>query len=205
MQDDVHLETINAEIEHPVAPSDDEGANERDLRSRAAELARSLSWLPSENSSRAFVERCRHLSKALKPLLRKIDVPLPGTPASDDSRWLHDNVYLLISEFDGASETLKLRRKTPHVRTLSGAAVPRVSALAEGFLVATAYQFSEKTFTSYVEAFQQQTVLNTKELWALAPVLKLILLEQIAVRGSQLIANPTGTYDVGVCVRSLRD
>src|SRR5271170_4863251 len=100
--------------------------------------------LPSENSSRAFVERCRHLAKALKPLLRKLDVPLPGTPVSDDSRWLHDNVYLLISEFEGASETLKLKRKTPHVRTPGGAVVPRVAALAEGFLVATAYQFSEK-------------------------------------------------------------
>src|ERR1700677_5415160 len=205
MQDDVHLETINAEIEHPVAPSDDKGANERELRLQAAELARSLSWLPSENSSRAFVERCRQLSKTLKPVLRKIYVQVPGTPVTDDSRWLHDNVYLIISEFDGASETLKLRRKTPHVRTPNGAVVPRVAALAEGFLVATAYQFSEKTFTSYVDAFQQQTVLNTKELWALVPVLKLVLLEQIAIRGSQLLANPSGAYDVGVCVRSLRD
>src|ERR1700685_2126819 len=205
MQQNVHLEMINAETEPGSESSEEVAANEQDLRSGAAELAHGLSWLPSENSSRAFVDRCRHLSKVLKPLLRTLELPLPGTPASDDSRWLHDNVYLLISEFDGASETLKLRRKTPHVRTPSGAVVPRVSALAEGFLVATAYQFSEKTFTSYVEAFQQQTVLNTKELWALVPVLKLVLLEQIAVRGSQLIANPTGTYDVGVCVRSLRD
>ena len=46
MQDDVHLETINAEIEHPVAPSDDKGANERELRLQAAELARSRSPAP---------------------------------------------------------------------------------------------------------------------------------------------------------------
>src|ERR1700691_828974 len=141
MQQNVHLEMINVETEPRVESSEEVAANERDLRSRAAELARSLSWLPSENSSRAFVERCRNLAKALKPLLRKLDVPLPGTPVSDDSRWLHDNVYLLISEFEGASETLKLKRKTPHVRTPGGAVVPRVAALAEGFLVATAYQF----------------------------------------------------------------
>src|SRR6202167_3590836 len=141
MQQNVHLEMLNAETEPGSESSEEVAANEQDLRSGAAELAHGLSWLPSENSSRAFVDRCRHLSKVLKPLLRTLDVPLPGTPASDDSRWLHDNVYLLISEFDGASETLKLRRKTPHVRTPSGAVVPRVSALAEGFLVATAYQF----------------------------------------------------------------
>src|SRR5580698_4122923 len=205
MQENVHLETVNAETEGGLDSSTELEPNDQDLRSRATELAGSLSWLPSENSSRAFVERCRNLSKALKPLLRKLDVPLPGTPVSDDSRWLHDNVYLLISEFEGASETLKLKRKTPHVRTPSGAVVPRVAALAEGLLLATAYQFSEKTFTDYVEAFQQQTVLNTKELWALVPVLKLVLLEQIAIRGSRLIANPSGAYDVGVCVRSLRE
>ncbi|MGA8491503.1 MAG: glucoamylase family protein [Terriglobales bacterium] len=196
---------INSETERIVDFSEESAANEAVLRSQAAELAQSLSWLPSENSSRAFVERCRHLSKVLKPLLRRLDVPLPGSPVSDDSRWLHDNVYLIISEFEGASETLKLRRKTPHVRTPSGTVVPRVAVLAEGYLGATAYQFTEKTFASYVEAFQEQTVLNTKELWALVPVLKLVLLEQIAVRGSQLIANLSGTYDVGVCVRSLRD
>ena len=205
MQQDIHLEMINLGIEGRAEPVEDLAAKERDLRAAALELARSLSWLPSENSSRAFVERCRNLSKALKPLLRTLDTPLPGTPVSDDSRWLHDNVYLLISEFEGASETLKLKRKTPHVRTPSGAIVPRVAALAEGFLAITAYEFSEKIFTSFVEAFQQQTVLNTKELWALVPVLKLVLLEQISIRGARLIANPTGAYDVGVCVRSLRE
>ena len=129
MQQNVHLETVNTETECELDPSMELTPNEQDLRSRATELAGSLSWLPSENSSRAFVERCRNLAKALKPLLRKLDVPLPGTPVSDDSRWLHDNVYLLISEFEGASETLKLKRKTPHVRTPSGEVVPRVAAL----------------------------------------------------------------------------
>src|SRR5580704_8299458 len=105
MQQNVHLEMINAETEPGFESSEELLANDQDLRSRAMELARGLSWLPSENSSRAYVDRCRRLSKALKPLLRTLDVPLPGSPVSDDSRWLHDNVYLLISEFDGVSET----------------------------------------------------------------------------------------------------
>ena len=80
-----------------------------------------------------------------------------------------------------------------------------MAALTEAFLAATEYQFSAQAFISYLEGFQQQTVLKMKELWALVPVLKLVLLEQIAVRGAQLIKNPTGTYGLGVCVRSLRD
>ena len=205
MPENVHLEMISAEAERRFEPAGEIPSSERTLRSNAAELAQSLSWLPSESRSRVFVGRCRELSKAFKPILRGVDVPLPGLALSDDSRWLFDNIPLVISELDDAAETFKLRRKLPHVRTQKGAIVPRVAALTEAFLAATEYQFSTQAFTSYVEAFQQQTVLKMKELWALVPVLKLVLLEQIAVRGAQLIKNPSGTYGLGVCVRSLRD
>ncbi len=205
MPQNVHLEMINGGANRSLAPSGEMTSNERTLRSNAAELARNLSWLPSESPSRVFAERFRKLTKALKPVLRGVAVPLPGTAISDDSRWLYDNVHLVVSELDYAGETFKRRQKLPHVRTPSGAIVPRVAALAEAFLGATGYEFSAAAFTSYVEAFQQQRILKTKELWALIPALKLVLLEQIAVRGSQVIANPSGSYDIGVCVRSLRD
>jgi cyclic beta-1,2-glucan synthetase len=205
MPENVHLEMISAEAERRFEPSGGMPSTEGTLRSNAAELARSLSWLPSESPSGGFIGRCRDLSKAFKPVLRGLEARLPGTDLSDDSRWLFDNTPLVISELDDAAETFKLRRKLPHVRTHTGAIVPRVAALTEAFLAGTAYQFNTEAFTSYVEAFQQQTVLKMKELWALVPVLKLVLLEQIAVRGAQLIANPAGTYGLGVCVRSLRD
>jgi len=203
MPQKVHLEMVSAEAE-PLESSTELPANQHALCSSAEELARGLSWLPSESSSRIFIERCRRLSKAFRPLLGALEAPLRGT-SSDDFRWLYDNTHLIVSELEAASETFKLRRKTPHVRTESGAIIPRVAALAEAFLARAAYEFSESTFTAYVAAFQQQTVLKMKELWALVPVLKLVLLEQIAIRGSQLIADPTGSYRVGVCVQSLRD
>src|SRR5712692_484095 len=43
------------------------------------------------------------------------------------------------------------------------------------------------------------------ELWGLVPALKLVLLEEIAVRGSRLLADTRESCDAGVCVRSLRD
>ncbi len=205
MPQNVHLEMSSAEAERRFEPSEGVPPDEHSLRLNAAALARNLSWLPSESPSRVFVERCRTLNKTFKPLLRRLQSPLPASGISDDARWLYDNVHLIVSELEGAADTFKLRRKTPHVRTPNGAIIPRVSALSEAFLAGTAYQFSRETFTSFVEAFQQQTVLKMKELWALVPVLKLVLLEQIAVRGSQIIANPAGSYGVGVCVRSLRD
>ena len=43
------------------------------------------------------------------------------------------------------------------------------------------------------------------ELWALVPALKLVLLEEIAARGSKVASDAGGSYGAGVCVRSLRD
>jgi cyclic beta-1,2-glucan synthetase len=205
MPQNAHLEMVSAEAERRCQPSGEMAPDDLALRLGAAELAHSLSWLPSESTPRVFVQRCRRLANAFKPVFRRLEVPPPGIAASDDSRWLYDNVRLLSLELEDASDTFKIRKKIPHVRTQSGAIVPRVAALAEAFLAATAYQFSEKLFSGYVEAFQQETVLKAGELWALVPVLKLVLLERIAARGPQLVENPAGSYGVGVCVRSLRD
>ena len=71
MPQNVHLEMVGAEGARRLESSPEMSANERDLRSNAAELARELSWLPGESRSQVFVERCRQLSKALKPVLKK--------------------------------------------------------------------------------------------------------------------------------------
>ena len=56
------------------------------------------------------------------------------------------------------------------------------------------------------KSFQRTTELQIRELWALVPALKLVLLEQIALRGRQLLEDPEiDSNGVGVCVRSLRD
>jgi hypothetical protein len=84
--------------------------------------------------------------------------------------------------------------------------MPRVLALAEGFLEAVFYEFSEQEFTLFVEVVQQITVLEVRELWTLGLGLKLVLLEQIASRGKRLVQDPSdNSQGVGICVRSLRD
>jgi len=205
MPQNVHLEMIKAKIERRFESSGEMASDELAMRSNAWDLARNLSWLPSESRSPVFIERCRQLSKAFKPVLKRLEARSPGASLSDDVRWLHDNLHLLNSELQSVCESFKARQKMPLVRTPADAIIPRVIVLAEAFLAKTAYQFSEKTFVAYVEAFQQQTVLKTKELWMLIPALKLVLLEQIAQRGAQAIANPAESYGVGVCVSSLRE
>ena len=205
MPQNIHLEMVTTKTECPLDPSGEMGPHEIALRANAAELARNLSWLPGESRSPVFVERCRQLTKAFKPLLKKIEGRSLGASLSDDGRWLYDNVHLLNSELQAVCEIFKTRQKMPLVRTANEAIIPRVIVLAEAYLAKTDYQFSDRGFASYIEAFQQQTVLKTKELWMLIPALKLVLLERIVERGSQAIANPMQSYGVGVCVSSLRD
>jgi cyclic beta-1,2-glucan synthetase len=174
------------------------------LSHRATELARNLAWLPGQRASRPFWNRYRSLSRALKPLLTMLESSPPKL-LSDDSRWLHDNVRLLEAELEDARAAFKVRHQLPHVRVQAGVVIPRITALAEDLLDATVYQFGELEFTSYVQAFQKITVLNMVELWTLIPVLKLVLLEQIAARGCRLIKQPTASCGVSVLVRSLQD
>ncbi len=205
MPPDTHIEMLNADAERqPEAPKET-GPTPEALGLAAADLGRRLVWLPGSHSSRFFSERNRALSRALKPVLRQFHGPPPTSSVGDDFRWLNDNLRLLHGDLRSLKEGFKLVRKLPHVRTPDGAVAPRVVALAAGFLAARGYDFSESSLVTYVQAFQQSTVLRMVELWALVPALKLVLLEEIAARGSKVAADVGGSYGAGVCVRSLRD
>ena len=200
-----HLEIINTEAERLPEP----GHELRDpevLREKAEELARTLRWLPNSPSSHTFAERVSALTRAFKPIFAVLEAPSPKLPVSNDFHWLYDNGRLLYTDLRSTAKELKSRTKTPHVRTRKDEVLPRVLALAEGFLDAVSYEFSEQELTLFVEVFQRTTVLKLHELWTLVSALRLVLLEQIASRGKRLLGNPIdGTYGVAVCVRSLRE
>jgi len=205
MPQNTHLAAITAEMERLPEPSH-AAQDPQVLHQKASALAASLPWLPSVPSSRTFVERGRALARALKPMFEVLEAPLPELPISDDFRWLYENSPLLYSELENTAETLKSQAKITHVRTRDGKVVPRVLALAEGFLETVSYAFTERDFTLFLEVFQQTTPLQVRELWMLVPVLKLILLEQVVARGKYVLKDPRdGSHGAGICMRSLRD
>ncbi len=141
---DSHIELVRDEAESSPSGSLDSASHEQALRANAAQLAHTLGWQPSVKSSHYFVERVRALGKSLNSVLAKLHGPVPKTPVSDDFHWLHENVHLLYTELQGIGAGLKPSQKSPHVRTPSGVIIPRIAALAEGFLAATERQFSEQ-------------------------------------------------------------
>jgi len=202
MPQNAHLELVigsESKRASSAVPPDD-----ATLRKRAADLAHSLDWLPNVTHSRFIAERWMALRERLQPLLKALDQPLPRAPFSDDFRWLHDNVGLISSESNPGDSIAPLF-EVPHVRNAMGATVPRVIAIAEGFLAAAKYQFSEQAFTTYVNAFQETTDLKVKELWGLIPALKLALLEAWAERAAVLLTDGNANLGVEACVRSLRE
>ncbi len=203
MRENGHLEVIHAEMEDQSVHGD-MAPDTQSLLSNAAELARNLVWVPRQRESCVFRDRCRTLSGVLRPLLGALEFQ-PEKTVSGDFRLLRHTAFLLKAELDDACLAFNQATDLPHVRTRNGAVVPRIAAIAEDYLESAAYRFSEAGFTTYLQAFQEIDVLKMAELWAVIPVLKLVLLEQIAEHGRRLVQDPTGSYDVHSHVRSLQD
>jgi cyclic beta-1,2-glucan synthetase len=199
-----HLELVGAEPEG-ARPAANEMATDTDnLSSGAAKLARSLAWLPGQVEEHPLHNRCETLFRAFKPLLAALQTP-PARTGSDDFRLLYENILLIQAELEESNQTFRRAHRLPLVRTPDGAIVPRVATIAEDYLTGTAYQFTAVSFTDYIQAFQDTTVLDMAELWMLIPALKLALLEQIAQRGRRLLQDPVRSYGVQEMVRSLRE
>jgi len=205
MSPDAQLEILKEEAERLAEPQNG-SAETQALQAVASGLAQQLVWLPNTSTSGVLPERCQTVRKALVPAITRLESNSRRVPVSDDVRWLSENVPLLFSELQGLPKAFKRLQRVPHARTPAGDVVPRIVALAEGYLTAVSSQFSESGFTLFLEAFQQHTVLEFQELQGLIPALKLALLEQIADRAWKAIRGPeVQTCNVGVCVQSLRE
>ena len=204
MPENTHLELVTADAERVSTQSAQNPPDIERLRVHAAELARGLAWLPGTHSSEVLYDRSHALKPQLQKIFRAVSDVSP-TDVSDDFHWLHDNVHLISTELHATAAELGEYEKVPHVRNRSFDVVPRVLAIAEGYLAAVDYEFTEASYIEYVQAFQKTTILNLAELDALVPAMKLVLLEQISSRGSRVVKDHKSTHGTGVCVGSLRD
>ncbi len=189
---------------HAESIAEEEGQHERDgefsdlafdlpvLRSAAAEFASRLGWLPGVRTSKTFSVRSRKLKTAFQPLFASVEAAGRLNPESDDLRWFLDNDQLIYSELKSVALELKPLQRLPHARGRKDEVVPRVLALAQTFLDLTGNRFRETAFTAFFQAFQESTVLESREMAAAVPAMKLVLLERIAARCRCLLRDPMG-------------
>ena len=176
------------------------------LRIAATEFASRLGWLPGVRTSKTFSIRCRKLKSAFQTLFASVEAVGKLNPESDDLRWFLDNDQLIYSELKSVALELKPLQRLPHARGRKDEVVPRVLALAQTFLDLSGNHFRETAFTAFFQAFQESTVLESREVSAAVSAMKLVLLERIAARCRCLLRDPMGPPNgLGICVRSLRD
>jgi hypothetical protein len=196
-----HLQIICAETERLPKPA--EGSVEpEDLRQQAAELASSLTVIPKLRSSDFFARRDAVL-KEMTPLFAEFDPSLASV--SDDYRWVRDNARMLQRAARSTAEIPTMLHDKPQVRTANGEVVPRVVAIVENFLLATDYRFDQKSFASYVDAFQEIAPLEVDELWCFFPCLQLALLTEIAARIPRLLSHHDSNFGLGARIRCLHE
>jgi hypothetical protein len=204
MPDNTHIEIIESVSERTPQQAKETAPDLDQLARNAEELSKLLAWNPSVHTSHFFSARWSAMEAALRPALEKVN-RTPRTPdESDDRRWLRENMALLWAEIWNTRNAFKLHKKLPHVKTPSGATIPRAAAVAEAYLRAVEFDFSEASFLAYLGAFQRTTVLKFRELWALLPAMELVLLEQITIRARKHL-NDGAPAGVGICIRSLRE
>ena len=204
MPENTHIEIIESVAERVPEGATEPGPSLDQVRRNAEEVSKLLAWNPSVPTSHFFSARWNAMAAVLRPRLQQVNDTPRKSSEPDDLRWVRENLTLLWAELWNTRNAFKLLRRLPHVRTPSGATIPRAAAVAEAYLHSVEFKFSEASFLAYLDSFQKTTVLKLRELWTLLPSMELVLLEQVAIRTRKFLetSEPVST---GICVRSLRE
>ena len=176
------------------------------LTEGARQWAHAIVWLPTTKESGHFAERWAALNRSLEPLLSEVDFQLgPDEQLLEDLQWMHDNVRLVRATQTEVQQSVSSLRRVPHVRTPDKVLMPRVLAIAQDFLRAVEYRYSDAAFAAYLKAFQTVTGLNMAELSLLPPALKLVVLEEFVTRGKEVIKKPEQPRRISDLMASMRE
>lgn len=195
MRPETQMENFLSEERQTPAAGD--AARHESLRSAAANLSASLSWLPGASASDAIAKRCAALLAAFKNLFTRVESAFQKNPASEDLLWLRNNAQQLTSAARQVVNDLGPLHNLPVVSDKSQI-VPRVLAIAQACLCETGSTLTKSQFSEFCLVFEESTPLEFHEIGALVPALKLILLEEIARRGVQALKNIAGNAAAGV-------
>ena len=196
----------NAYLQELDDSGDPRTGSESVLSTRAAGCARNMQWVP-EKSSEHYAHRLKKIEERLQEVFATADSSTSTIHlVESEQRWLRENRDFLRAELAVLQTSISGVTRSDHVRGPEQELVPRVLVLAEDFMPAVHYRFSDTEFIEYVRGFQNAVVLRSSELWQISPGLKLVALEHIAdvvlTPGNTAESNGTAVSD---CIKSLRE
>ena len=160
----------------------------------AAAAAHSLQ--PAAPDAPKLTEQLAVLDDSLRRAYRRVAAAAQETLAiSYAAEWLLDNFYVVEQALDEVEQDMPagFYRKLPKLGAsaqLPG--YPRVYALAYSYLASESYQADPDRLVRYVLAYQRVQPLTLSEVWALPVMLRLVLLEVLAIGSLHITQMPAG-------------
>ncbi len=182
------IPSVRGEVLHASSPALRGEANFQDElgsvildSQRIAELRRH-----AHETASSWVDAGRHGGKVLRAEHKRLQAlltppALAGEPFDAETRvWLLENYRLIRTALRDAGRPDRDMAEHPHVSSAGGASVPRAYALARGFLTSVDFAYRPDALAVYVGAVQDDHPLEMGEIWALRPMLQLVLLQELA-------------------------
>ncbi|MBI3175316.1 MAG: hypothetical protein HYZ25_16450 [Chloroflexi bacterium] len=151
------------------------------LDERALSLARGLQPVSHSAKKDLLPARLKILGAFLKDVYRHFDESSRAeTTVSHAAEWILDNFYIIEQALRQTAENIPpdFYQRLPLAR-VDGGEMTRIHILAFTLTKATDSHLEADSIKSFVDAFQSITPLKIGEIWALAPMLRLSILETL--------------------------
>ncbi|MFN3651926.1 MAG: GH36-type glycosyl hydrolase domain-containing protein [Armatimonadota bacterium] len=171
-----------APAEEAEAPFRAELLSREQLAERARQLAREHRVLPGRQRGRPLLRRVEESARSLVRSYQAIAAAARrGEPVTPASEWLLDNFHIVEEQITGIRKHLPRTyyAELPKLRDGELAGYPRVYALALLIISHSDGALDEETLAEVVQAYQSISPLSIGELWAVAIMLRVGLVENL--------------------------
>ena len=161
------------------------------LEQHAQSLAIEQPLLPPSSRGHAVASRMRQntraLRKAYEEVARTASTRRTVTPAAE---WFIDNYHVVERQLQLIRDDLpsSYYRQLPKLASGPLAGFPRITGIAWAFVAHTDSLFDVQMLTRFVEAYQRVEVLTIGELWALASMLRIVLIENLRRSADRIVS-----------------
>lgn len=124
---------------------------------------------------------------------RLISAPNPSVPLTPAAEWLIDNHHIVERQLQQIRDDLPrgFYRQLPKLSFGHFAGYPRILSLAWTFIEHTDSQVNAAALCSFVSSYQTVETLTIGELWALATILRIVLIENLRRCADRVIDSRT--------------
>ncbi len=156
--------------------------NPEGLERHAIEIARNHMVVKSRHSSGWLLARMdqsyKYISDVYKKLNENVNEKKSTVPVAE---WLLDNFYIIEQQVKDIRQNISKKVFTglPLLNEGTNKGLPRVYAIALELVAHTDGSFDDNTLINFVKAYQTNRLLTTEEIWALAMMIRIALVENI--------------------------